>query len=83
MKSASDSLLGTAAQAATTDSIERLGALTRILSYARMEANELEADVVAYCLDVALAAVIDSLRQQTAISTGTGNGQDGGSLRHH
>jgi hypothetical protein len=54
---------GTSTRAASVASVERLGALTRLLSYARDEANELEADVLAYCLDVALAAVVDSLKE--------------------
>ena len=83
MKSASD-LLQEGSTRASVDALERLGALTRLLSFARNEASELEADVVAYCLDVALAAVVDSLKEHTAMSPPDGDEQDGGSaVRRH
>ena len=68
-----DRASGASTRAASVASVERLGALTRLLSYARDEANELEADVLAYCLDVALAAVVDSLKEH---STGPTLGTD-------
>jgi hypothetical protein len=76
MKSSNDLLRDPSARA-SVDSVERLGALTRVLSFARNEACELEADVVAYCLDVALAAVLDSLKEHRAMSAADGDEQDG------
>jgi len=66
MKSIDDRAQGSRTLESTSDIPERLAALVRLLSYARDEANDVDADVLAYCLNVALAAVVDNLQERAS-----------------
>ncbi len=77
MKPIVDRMLGATIEDFSDESAERLRAIARLLTYARAEANELDADVLAYCLDVALAAANDRLKEQAAGHSFGGHAGDG------
>ncbi|MBX5159097.1 MULTISPECIES: hypothetical protein [unclassified Rhizobium] len=61
------------------DELKELVSLARLVAYARENARDLNAEFSAYCLDLALGALMQDL-DRSGVSLSHESGQDGGGL---
>ncbi|NEJ71972.1 hypothetical protein GR197_15695 [Rhizobium phaseoli] len=61
------------------DELKELVSLARLVAYARENAKDLNAEFSAYCLDLALGALMQDL-DRSGVSLSDENGQDGSLL---
>ncbi|WP_027687339.1 hypothetical protein [Rhizobium leguminosarum] len=57
------------------EELKELASLARLVAYARENARELNAEFSAYCLDLALGALLQDL-DRSGVSLSQANGQD-------
>jgi hypothetical protein len=69
-----DAAEATATQKSDED-LKELASLARLVAYARQNAKELNAEFSAYCLDLALGALLQDL-DRSGVSLSLENGQD-------
>jgi hypothetical protein len=70
-----DAAEATATQKSDED-LKELASLARLVAYARQNAKQLNAEFSAYCLDLALGALLQDL-DRSGVSLSLENGQDG------